>query len=131
MEYEILYQPSYSLLKLDLERLEQVNAESGALVSMSSGITIETGMKGGLFGGLKRSLLGGENFFINKFTAESPGEITMAPPLPGDIHTMDLENEVIFVQSGSFMAGTIDIDINTKWEDQRHFSPKKDCFSLK
>lgn len=131
MEYEILYQPSYSLLKLDLERLEQVNAESGALVSMSSGITIETGMKGGLFGGLKRSLLGGESFFINKFTAESPGEITMAPPLPGDIHTMDLENEVIFVQSGSFMAGTIDIDINTKWGGSKTFFSKEGLFLLK
>jgi len=131
MEYEILYKPSYSLLKLDLERLEQVNAESGALVSMSSGISIETGMKGGLFGGLKRSLLGGESFFINKFTAESPGEITMAPPLPGDIHTMDLENEVIFVQSGSFMAGTIDIDINTKWGGSKTFFSKEGLFLLK
>ena len=131
MEYEILYKPSYSLLKLDLERLEQVNAESGALVSMSSGISIETGMKGGLFGGLKRSLLGGESFFINKFTAESPGEITMAPPLPGDIHTMDMENEVIFVQSGSFMAGTIDIDINTKWGGSKTFFSKEGLFLLK
>lgn len=131
MEYEILYKPSYSLLKLDLERLEQVNAESGALVSMSSGISIETGMKGGLFGGLKRSLLGGESFFINKFTAESPGEITMAPPLPGDIHTMDLENEVIFVQSGSFMAGTIDIDIDTKWGGSKTFFSKEGLFLLK
>ena len=119
------------MLKLDLERLEQVNAESGALVSMSSGIHIETGMKGGLFGGLKRSLLGGESFFINKFTAESPGEITMAPPLPGDIHTMDLENEVIFVQSGSFMAGTIDIDINTKWGGSKTFFSKEGLFLLK
>ena len=131
MEYEILYKPSYSLLKLDLERLEQVNAESGALVGMSGGISIETGMKGGLFGGLKRSLLGGESFFINKFTAESPGEITMAPPLPGDIHTMDLENEVIFVQSGSFMAGTIDIDINTKWGGSKTFFSKEGLFLLK
>ena len=28
MDYEILYQPSYALLKLDLERSEQVNAEA-------------------------------------------------------------------------------------------------------
>lgn len=131
MYYEILYQPSYALLKLDLETSEQINAEAGALVSMSSGISIETGMKGGLFGGLKRSLLGGESFFINKFTAESPGEITMAPPLPGDIHTMDLENEVLLVQSGSFMAGTIDIDIDTKWGGSKTFFSREGLFLLK
>ncbi|MCC7550364.1 MAG: TIGR00266 family protein [Methanobacterium sp.] len=131
MDYEILYQPSYALLKLDLDSSEQVNAEAGALVSMSSGISIETGMKGGLFGGLKRSLLGGESFFINKFTAESPGEITMAPALPGDIHSMDLENEVLFVQSGSFMAGTMDIDIDTKWGGSKTFFSKEGLFLLK
>lgn len=131
MEYEILYQPSYALLKLDLERSEEINAEAGALVSMSSGISIETGMKGGLFGGLKRSLLGGESFFINKFTAESPGEITMAPPLPGDIHTMDMEDQTIYVQSGSFMAGTIDIDIDTKWGGAKTFFSREGLFLLK
>jgi uncharacterized protein (TIGR00266 family) len=131
MDYEILYQPSYALLKLNLERSEEVNAEAGALVGMSSGISIETGMKGGLFGGLKRSLLGGESFFINKFTAESPGEITMAPALPGDIHSMDLENEVLYVQSGSFMAGTIDIDIDTKWGGSKTFFSKEGLFLLK
>lgn len=92
-----------------------------AILSMSQGISIETGMKWDIFGGLKISLLGGESFFINKFIAESPGEITMAPPLPGDIHSMDLENAILYVQSGSFMAGTIDIDIDTKWGGSKTF----------
>ncbi|MGC9516415.1 MAG: TIGR00266 family protein [Methanomicrobiales archaeon] len=131
MDYEILYQPSYALLKLDLETSEEINAEAGALVSMSSGISIETGMKGGLFGGLKRSLLGGESFFINKFTATSPGEVTMAPPLPGDIHTMDLEDQVLYVQSGSFMSATIDIDIDTKWGGSKTFFSREGLFLLK
>jgi len=46
MDYEILYQPSYALLKLNMEMSEQVNAEAGAFVSMSSGIKIETGIRG-------------------------------------------------------------------------------------
>ena len=36
--------------------------------------------------GLKRSLLGGESFFINTFTATQEGDqIGLAPPLPGDM----------------------------------------------
>ncbi len=131
MDYEILYQPSYSLLKLDLETDEEVNAEAGALVSMSSSISIETGIKGGVFGGLKRSLLGGESFFINKFTARSPGEITMAPPLPGDIHSMNMEDQTIYVQSGSFMASTIGIDIDTSWGGSKTFFSREGLFLLK
>ena len=54
MEYEILHRPSYALLNLQLSAGEDVSAEAGAMVSMSSGIEIETSMRGGLFGGLKR-----------------------------------------------------------------------------
>lgn len=131
MEHEILYRPSYSLLKLSLETNEAVSAEAGAMVSMSSGISMETTMKGGLFSGLKRSLLGGESFFINKFAAEKPGEITLAPPLPGDILDLDLDNQTVFVQSGSYMASTPEIEIDTKWGGSKTFFSREGLFLLK
>jgi len=49
MKYEIVYKPSYSLLKVELEQGEIISAEAGAMVSMSSGIQIETKAKGGIF----------------------------------------------------------------------------------
>ena len=53
MKHEILYKPSYSLAVLDMERGEEIVAESGAMVSMSPGISIETSTRGGgLLGGL-------------------------------------------------------------------------------
>ncbi len=67
MNYEILYGPSYSLARVKLEAGEQIQAESGAMVSMSSGVEMQTSVKGGLLSGLKRSVLGGESFFINTF----------------------------------------------------------------
>ena len=67
MQYEIIYRPSYSLLKIKLSEGEIITAEAGAMVSMSKSIEIETKMKGGLFGALKRSVLGGESFFMNNF----------------------------------------------------------------
>ena len=59
MHHEILYQPSFSLAVVSLERGEQVLAESGAMVSMSSTIKLEARMSGGgVFGALKTAVGG-------------------------------------------------------------------------
>ncbi len=131
MEYEILYKPSYSLVKIKLSQGESVLAEAGAMVSKSEGISIQTKARGGVFGALKRSVLGGESFFMNTFTAEREGEISFAPSLPGDIHAVTLDNKTIYAQSGSFIASFGDIDINTKWGGAKTFFSKEGLFLLK
>ena len=68
MEHEILYKPSYALLKVKLSPGESITAEAGAMVGMSAAIEMETKAKGGVFGALKRSMLGGESFFMNTFS---------------------------------------------------------------
>ena len=85
MNYEVKYGPAYALGIVSLEAGEKIQAETGAMVSMSDTIKIETGMKGALLSGLKRSVLGGESFFLNTFEVEQVGEVTIAPALPGDI----------------------------------------------
>ena len=132
MESEILYQPAYSLVRVKLSAGEAITAEAGAMVSMSEGITIESGVKGGFMAGLKRSLLGGESFFMNTFkTTTAPGEITFAPPLPGDIVHIRLSGETILVQSSSYMASSPDISIDTKWAGAKGFFAKEGLFLLK
>ncbi len=132
MESEILYQPSYALARIRLSAGETVTAEAGAMVSMSEGITIETSIKGGLLAGLKRSFLGGESFFMNTFkAAAAPGEITFAPPLPGDIVHLQLNGETIFVQSSSYIASSSDISVDTKWAGAKGFFAKEGLFLLK
>jgi len=131
MESEILYQPSYSLARVKLQAGEAVTAEAGAMVSMSEGIAIETGAKGGFLAGLKRSLVGGESFFMNTFKASVPGEITFAPPLPGDIVHFQLNGETIFVQSSSYIASSPDISVDTKWAGAKGFFAKEGLFLLK
>ncbi len=121
MRYEIIHRPSYALGKIELASGEQLQAEAGAMVSMSAQIKIETGMRGGLLGGLKRSVLGGESFFINTFTAEQSGEVTIAPGLPGDIQALELNGESVLVQSGSFLAATPDIEVDTSWGGAKSF----------
>ena len=71
MDNKILYGPSYSLLVVTLQQGEAVLATSGTMVSMSPTVEMDTAAQGGLLQGLKRSVLGGESFFINTFTATS------------------------------------------------------------
>ncbi|MCY3733261.1 MAG: TIGR00266 family protein, partial [Chloroflexi bacterium] len=88
---------------------------------LSASVSIETGMRGGLLGGLKRSVLGGESFFINTFTAEQSGEVTIAPGLPGDIQAIEMNGNSVLVQSGSFLAATPEIEVDTSWGGAKSF----------
>src|SRR5450830_1592168 len=115
MQYKIMYQPSYSLLELQLDPSESVVAESDAMVSMTPNVNMETGAKGGLFGALKRAV-GGESMFQNTFTAQDgPGRVAFAPTMVGDIAAREMRGESLFVQSGSFLASSPSIELDTKW----------------
>ena len=131
MKYEVKYGPSYALGMISLEAGEKLQAETGAMVSMSDTIKIETGMKGGVLGGLKRSVLGGESFFLNTFEAEQPGEVTIAPALPGDVIALDLTGQTLLVQSGSFLAATPEIEVDTQWGGAKSFFSREGLFLLK
>lgn len=131
MQYKIMYQPSYSLLELQLDPSESILAESDAMVSMSPNIEMETGAKGGLFGALKRAV-GGESLFQNTFTAQNgTGIITLAPTMVGDIAVREMRGESLFVQSGSFLASSPSIDLDTKWGGARTFFSREGLFVLK
>ena len=110
---------------------EQIQAESGAMVSMSDSITMETTTRGGVFGGLRRSVLGGESFFVNTFTAEQNGEVTVAPSLPGDIEVLELRDQTVLVQSGSFLAATMNIEVDSQWGGARSFFSREGLFLLR
>jgi uncharacterized protein (TIGR00266 family) len=122
MEIEILYRPSYSLGKISLEGGEEVRVEGGSMVSMSAGVELETGATGGIWRSLGRSLFGGETFFQNTYLAPPGGGVVyVAPALPGDLLDVDLFEERLMVQSGSYVASAMDIDLDTKWSGAKTF----------
>jgi len=132
MQNEVLYRPSYSLLRLVMEPGESVLAESGAMVSMTPNVQVQTAAKGGILGGLKRAFLGGESFFINTFTcAGSQGELTLAPSLPGDLMHVPMAGGTMMVQSGSFIASSPTINTDTSWAGAKGFFAKEGLFLLK
>ena len=131
MDHEVLYRPSYSLLKIMLGPGETISAEAGAMVSMSSNVEMETSAKGGLFGALKRSMLGGESFFVNTFKATEAGEVTFAPSLPGDIHALELKGQTVYAQSGAYIASSPQVEVDTKWGGAKTFFSREGLFLLK
>lgn len=132
MKVDIRYQPSYSLAIVGLEADEAIQAEGGAMVSMTSNIEIKTGMRGGVFGALKRSVLGGESLFFNTFQSRGgAGEITFAPSLPGDVSTVRLTGEPFFMQSGSFLAAETGVNVDASWGGARTFFGSEGLFLLK
>jgi uncharacterized protein (AIM24 family) len=73
-----------------LQAEQSIQAESGAMVSMSANVELQSQMKGGLLGAIKRAA-GGESAFISTFTARGgPGEVTLAPGAPGDVAGIEL-----------------------------------------
>jgi len=129
VEYKIDYGPSFSLLSVKIQQGEKVTAEAGAMVTMDGTIEIETKMQGGLGGALKRSLLGGESFFMNHYTGS--GEVSFASSVPGDIKHIKMTGNTLFVQSGSFIASAGDITVDTKFGGAKTFFSGEGLFLLK
>ena len=115
MEIEILHRPSYSLAVTKLSPNERIRAEGGAMVSMSSGVSIETKAEGGLLKSLGRAVLGGESFFQNFFLASAQGgEVTLAPELPGDMMLIEMRGPKLMLQAGSYVASENGVELTAK-----------------
>ncbi|MDX1993683.1 MAG: TIGR00266 family protein [bacterium] len=122
MDVQIKHQPSYSLAVVNLTPNEQIRVESGSMVSFSDGVSIETKAEGGFFGGLKR-MVAGESFFVNTYTAPAEGgEVTLAPALPGDMRTLEIQSGSNFLlQSGSYLASESGVQTDASWGGAKGF----------
>lgn len=122
MDIDVKYGPAYALAIVTLDHQEQIEVESGAMVGMSPELEMQTEAKGGFLKSIGRSMFGGESFFLNTFTASSHGEtIALAPPLPGDIAVIEMRGETLMVQSGSYLASSTGITVDTKWSGAKTF----------
>jgi uncharacterized protein (TIGR00266 family) len=132
MRTDIQFSPAYAMATIHLDPGEQVQAEAGAMMAMTPGIGIETSTRGGVFKGLKRSVLGGESFFLNTFTASQAGDhVIVAPALPGDVVVWPLTGGTVYLQSGSYLAAPGSIDVDSKWGGSKTFFSKEGLFMLR
>jgi uncharacterized protein (TIGR00266 family) len=122
MRHQLVCQPSYSLLEVSLDPGEKIVAEAGAMAWMSDTIRAETSTRGGILGGMKRSLLAGESFFQNTYTAEGgPGVVGLAPGASGDVVAHTLNQGELLMEKGAYLASTEGITCDSKWQGLKGF----------
>lgn len=134
MRYELLDKPDFSMVKVTFDAPgEQIVLESAAMVARSSGMTMQTNMKGGVLAAAKRKLLGGESLFQNTFTASQPGETLYFAPAPeGDVEVIELNGTVpILMNSGAFLGAAPSVQLDTKWGGAKGFFSGTGFFLLK
>jgi uncharacterized protein (TIGR00266 family) len=110
MKTKIIGEPAYSTLVASLAPGESITVEAGAMMAMEGEIEIKT-KSGGLF----KAIAGGEPLFRNIFTAQSPAEVTVSPPVPGDIVQIELGKPVI-INSSCYLAHSGDVEFKTVWK---------------
>lgn len=107
MRVVISDRPSYSLATVVLDAGESVYAEAGAMAAMSDGIEVKAGPgPGGVMKAVMRKQLGGESFFMTRFSALVHGAwVALAPRFPGDIVEVEVTREVgLMVETGAMLA---------------------------
>ena len=142
MRHEILYKPSFGMVKFYLEPDEPVVVEAGSMVGMSPHMKIKTsvgGTKQGIFGKLfnfliafVRKFLGGESMFFNTYSpARAPGELWVAPGLVGDLVAQPVTaGKSVIIQPGSFVACTPGVVLKTKWGGLKSILGREGAFLL-
>ncbi len=115
MEVSVRHQPSFSVARVSLAGGEEIRAESGAMMATSGGVAVESKAQGGFMKSLKRSMLGGESFFITTFTApEVGGWVDCAARLPGDIVVLDAAHGLNLTK-GTYLCSAGGVEIDTQW----------------
>lgn len=119
--YEVHDRPAYSTLALYLEANQAVRATAGRMVSMSAHVNLDVQVQGGVMGALKR-VVTHESIFQSIFTAVgAPGELLLAPPMPGDIVPLELRNSTWFVQGSCYLAGDPALNLDAKFGGVKGF----------
>ncbi|MDD1678174.1 MAG: TIGR00266 family protein [Methanomicrobiales archaeon] len=119
MRCEIKYQPSYAMLVVHLSPGETITAEAGSMTYMNRFMEVHTRMRErGILGSLGLSLIGGQSFFVNDFTASGgEGEAGFVAAPVGDIQELEITpDEGMIIQKASYIASTPGVELDIEWQ---------------
>lgn len=128
MKHEILFDPSFSMIEIEINPDEVLQAKAGVMVSRSENITMDTRMNAGksvgfmqklksIFVAFVKKALGGESFFINEFRANNnaAATVSLSPILTGSILHKRLDNGTLTLQGGAYLASLGDLEVRVKF----------------
>jgi uncharacterized protein (TIGR00266 family) len=119
--------PDFCFLSVRLNPGQSIKVESSAMATMDTNLSMKTTMRGGL-----GRFLTGEAVFVNEFTAQNgPGEIGVAPGVPGDMdHIVLRDGEFVFLQNAAYVASSPSVQLDSQWQGVlKGFFPVNPCFS--
>jgi uncharacterized protein (TIGR00266 family) len=130
MDYDIRFKPAFATLFLTLQPGETIVAESGAMVSMDTGLTMTTTFD---WRGILRAFFGGESAFLNHFknTSTKSQTIVIAPSNIGDLICVDIDDRGLCLQGGGFIACTPGVNLGLEWAGWSSFFGGEGLFRLK
>jgi uncharacterized protein (TIGR00266 family) len=134
MQIELLQQPDSTIARISLDAGEEIVAEAGSMVAMSSNLqastTLRQGKGGGILGGLKR-MVAGESLFLSVFRSPtSDNEILLAPRLLGDVLQYQMTSTGLVVQAGSYLASTSEVNIELGFQGFKSLFSGENIFWL-
>lgn len=104
------------VVEVELEPEEAIYTQSGGMTWMSQDIRMETGMKGGVLGGIKRRL-SGESAFLTTYRAQKAGRITIGVNFVGKIIDLDLaQGESVICQKTAFMCAQESVELGVHFQ---------------
>ena len=130
MQVDIRNRPSFANLLVHFSPGDSIIAEAGAMATMSSNIDMKTRLNGGFFGAIARRLFGSESIFINEFSANSPGELVLTQPFPGDIVCTELQGNTMLLQPGAFIACDPTVRLSLGWAGFRSWIAREGLFRI-
>ena len=126
-------EPFSGIITVTLKKGESVYAEPGTMVC-AKGMAMSTERANRSFiKTMKLWAFGQESLFRNKFTAvEKDSKLCLAPPVPGGINYVAVKpNKPIFIQSGSYLASSEDVLLETSFEGVKGILSGESLFFIK
>lgn len=143
MNHQITHDPSFSMLRVDLQPGEILVTEAGAMAAKSDHVQMEAKLTvrpdaglgttvGALFAAVIRRFLGGESFFVTHYSTSQPGTVWVTPTMSGSIVHRRLEaGQTIMLSAGAYVASTGDLDVMVQYGGIRGILAKEGAFFLK
>ena len=99
-------------VNIQLDAGEKFNSTAGAMKYMSGNVTMEAKMKGGLFKGIKRSLMGESLFLLEYETHGGSGVVGFGGSAPGKIIDLDVSQRSWLVQKTGFLCAEPSVQLD-------------------